>query len=305
MTRPPAAAPPDDTAIDRRTRAGLILYTVSALLLITGVFMISGVVVAWIYDEAETMSGFVAAVVITLLIGVSGFLAFRRHRNASLLTRDGFLVVVLSWLVGSAFGALPFVVTGAIPSYTDAFFETISGFTTTGASILPHIEGLPYSGAVLALAHPLARRHGHRRAHRGHPAAARHRRAQADALGSARSHEMKYLVHPQGIFTLKIGDRPVKKDILYPVAVFFFLYITLVMVTALIVAASGQDLVTAITTGLATVGNIGPGFGAIGPSDNYAHYPDLVKWWLSFAMLTGRLEVYSVLVLLTPTFWRN
>ena len=116
---------------------------------------------------------------------------------------------------------------------------------------------------------------------------------------------MKCLVHPQGIFTLKIGDRPVKKDILYPVAVFFFLYITLVMVTALIVAASGQNLVTAITTGLATVGNIGPGFGAIGPSDNYAHYPDLVKWWLGFAMLTGRLEVYSVLVLLTPTFWRN
>ena len=360
-------------------------------------------------------------------------------------------MVVLSWLVGSAFGALPFVVSGAIPSYTDAFFETISGFTTTGASILPHIEGLPYSGAVLALAHPLARRHGHRRAHRGHPAAARHRfdalthtfgtlatggfsprdasvgaydsafvdcvvtvfmllaavnfslyfqafRGQVRHLsrnlelrvylvvfavgvvlvtlsvsgsvygsigeglryasfqvasiltttgyatanfdvwpplakgvlvtlmlvgGCAGStaggvkvirlvtlfkqalNELKYLVHPQGIFTLKIGDRPVKKDILYPVAVFFFLYITLVMVTALIVAASGQDLVTAITTGLATVGNIGPGFGAIGPSDNYAHYPDLVKWWLSFAMLTGRLEVYSVLVLLTPTFWRN
>ena len=70
-------------------------------------------------------------------------------------------------------------------------------------------------------------------------------------------------------------------------------------------AASGQNLVTAITTGLATVGNIGPGFGAIGPSDNYAHYPDLVKRWLGFAMLTGRLEVYSVLILLTPTFWRN
>ena len=165
----------------------MILYTVSALLLITGVFMISGVVVAWIYDEAETMSGFVAAVVITLLIGVSGFLAFRRHRNASLLTRDGFLVVVLSWLVGSAFGALPFVVTGAIPSYTDAFFETISGFTTTGASILPHIEGLPYS--VLFW------------------------RSLIHWLGG------------MGIVVLTV-------------------YITLVMVTALIVAASGQDLVT-------------------------------------------------------------
>ena len=78
-----------------------------------------------------------------------------------------------------------------------------------------------------------------------------------------------------------------------------------VLVTALIVAAAGQDLVTAISTGLATVGNIGPGFGAIGPSHNYAHYPDAVKWWLSFAMLTGRLEVYSVLVLLSPNFWRR
>ena len=117
--------------------------------------------------------------------------------------------------------------------------------------------------------------------------------------------ELKYLVHPQGIFMLKIGDRRVKKDILYPVAVFFFLYVTLVMVTALVVAAAGQDLVTAISTGLATVGNIGPGFGAIGPTHNYAHYPDAVKWWLSFAMLTGRLEVYSVLVLLSPNFWRR
>ena len=78
-----------------------------------------------------------------------------------------------------------------------------------------------------------------------------------------------------------------------------------VLVTALIVAAAGQDLVTAISTGLATVGNIGPGFGAIGPTHNYAHYPDAVKRWLSFAMLTGRLEVYSVLVLLSPNFWRR
>ena len=117
--------------------------------------------------------------------------------------------------------------------------------------------------------------------------------------------ELRYLVHPQGIFTLRIGDRRVKKDILYPVAMFFFLYIGLVLVTTLVVAGSSPDLTTAFTTGLATVGNVGPGFGAIGPTQNYAFYPDAVKWWLSFAMLTGRLEVYSVLVLLTRTFWRR
>ena len=501
MTRAPAVAPPHDTAIDRHTRSGVILYTVSALLLIAGVFMISGVVVALIHDERDAVSGFAAAVVITLLAGGSGFVSFRRHRNASLLTRDGFLVVVLSWLVVTAFGALPFVVTGAVPSYTDAFFETTSGFTTTGATILADIESLPYSvlfwrslthwlggmGIVVltvailprlgigglklmrseapgptldkltprvtetakilwgiylgltvlevamlllaglgwfdALTHtfgtigtagfsPRNRSVGsydsafvdlvvtvfmlvsavnfslYFQAFRGQvghltrnlelrvyvvvfvvavalvtlsvtgpvygsfgeglrfasfqvasiltttgfttadfdawPALAKGVLMTLMLVGGCAGstaggvkvirlvslfkqgvNELKYLVHPQGIFTLKIGDRPVKKDILYPVAVFFFLYVSLVMVTALIVAASGQDLVTAVSTGLATVGNYGPGFGAIGPSHHYGHYPDLVKWWLSLMMLTGRLEVYSVLVLFTPTFWRQ
>ena len=77
------------------------------------------------------------------------------------------------------------------------------------------------------------------------------------------------------------------------------------LVTTLVVAGSSPNLTTAITTGLATVGNVGPDFGASGPTQNYAFYPEAVKWWLSFAMLTGRLEVYSVLVLLTPTFWRR
>ena len=86
---------------------------------------------------------------------------------------------------------------------------------------------------------------------------------------------------------------------------FFFLYIGLILLTTVVVAAFSPDLTTAFTTGLATVGNIGPGFGAIGPAQSYAFYPEPVKWWLSFAMLTGRLEVYSVLVLLTRIFWRR
>ena len=61
----------------------------------------------------------------------------------------------------------------------------------------------------------------------------------------------------------------------------------------------------AFSTALSTVGNIGPGFGAIGPAENYAHYPVGVKLFLSLAMLTGRLELYSVVVLLTPAFWRK
>jgi len=71
------------------------------------------------------------------------------------------------------------------------------------------------------------------------------------------------------------------------------------------VASSGQDLLTSFTAALATLGNIGPGFGAVGPADNFASLPDYVKWFLSFAMLVGRLELYTVLVLFLPAFWRN
>ena len=72
-----------------------------------------------------------------------------------------------------------------------------------------------------------------------------------------------------------------------------------------VVSLAGGDILTSVTTALATDGNIGPGFGKIGPAENYAFYPDFVKWILSFAMLAGRLELYTVLVLFTPAFWRK
>ncbi len=117
--------------------------------------------------------------------------------------------------------------------------------------------------------------------------------------------EMKYLLHPRGIFTLKISGIPIKKDIVYSISGFFFLYIFMLLIVSIVVGTSGQDLVTSFTTALVTVGNIGPGFGKIGPTENYAFYPGYVKWFLSFAMLVGRLELYTVLVIFTTQFWKR
>jgi len=117
--------------------------------------------------------------------------------------------------------------------------------------------------------------------------------------------EMKYLVHPRGVFMIRLSGQTVKKDIVYAVSGFFFLYIFLLLVVTMIVAASGTDVLTSFTTALATVGNIGPGFGMVGPTDNYAFYPDYVKWVLSAAMIIGRLEIYTILVLFTPMFWKK
>ncbi len=96
-----------------------------------------------------------------------------------------------------------------------------------------------------------------------------------------------------------------RKNIAYAISGFFFLYISTILLVTFIVSTAGIDIVTSLTTALATVGNIGPGFGRIGPTGNYAFYPDYVKWVLSLAMMVGRLEIYTVLVLLTPTFWKT
>ena len=79
----------------------------------------------------------------------------------------------------------------------------------------------------------------------------------------------------------------------------------MLLITTLVVASANNDVLTSMTTALVTLGNIGPGFGKIGPSGNYAYLPPYVKWFLSFAMMAGRLELYTVLILLTPKFWKK
>ena len=70
-------------------------------------------------------------------------------------------------------------------------------------------------------------------------------------------------------------------------------------------AASGVDVLTSFTTALTAVGNIGPGFGLIGPTDNFGFFTDGVKWWLCFAMIAGRLELYTMLLFLFPDYWKK
>lgn len=111
---------------------GRILMTEAALLLLPmGVGALYG----------ESLHPFLIPILALILAGI--LLGLRRPKQTALYARDGFAVVALAWILMSAFGALPFVLSGDIPSYVDAFFETVSGFTTTGATILGEIESLP------------------------------------------------------------------------------------------------------------------------------------------------------------------
>jgi trk system potassium uptake protein TrkH len=477
-----------------------LVRTIAVLLIIVCAFMLFPMAFALYYGELETLRFFfypMAAVMLTATL----ILLLTRKAVIDLSHRDGFLLVTFSWIFSALVGCLPLYLSGSIPSFADAYFETMSGFTTTGASILTEIEGLPKSmlfwrslthwlggmGIVVltiailpllgigayqmmkaeapgpsldkitpkitetarilwliylgltvaetallmiggmslfdALTHtfgtmatggfsPKNRSVGHYdsgfihivvtvfmmlagmnfilhyglitgkikkvfanvelRGYLGIFAAAtlfiafslygrtysrfgeslRYSAFQAASIltttgfttadyatwpffakailftlafiggcsGSTGGgpkvirivtlfklgiYEMKHMAHPRAVFSLRLGKESLKEDMVYSVAGFFFLYMLMLIVTTLVVASGGNDLTTSLSSALVTVGNIGPGFGRIGPTLNYAFYPDYIKWFLSFAMMVGRLEVYTVLVLLTPRFWRR
>lgn len=478
-----------------------VIHVVSLLLLIISLFMLAPLGIAIYNGNTASARAFGFTIVFTVISCSLLWWLTRPKNGLGLRTKEGFLLVTASWISASAVGAIPFVLSGAIPSYTDAFFETISGFSTTGASILTAIEVLPRSvlfwrslthwlggmGIVVltvailpflgvggvqlvraespgptldkmapkitqtakilwilylgftvletvllmgggmslfdALTHtfgtlatggfspkdasvgaynsgfihwvitafmivagtnfgifykllqgnlrdilrdtefktyvliivfsvlvitlvllgvygnfgkslryagfqavsiitttgfatadfdmwPMAAKGvllllmfvgGCSGSTGGGPKVIR-----AVTLIKLALKEMRYMSRPRGIFRVHINGEPVKKNLLYSVSGFFVLYfLCLLFVTTVVSFFGATDIATAFSTALATVGNIGPGFGLIGPTMNYAFYHPLLKWILSIAMLAGRLEVYTVLILLTPSFWRR
>jgi len=118
-------------------------------------------------------------------------------------------------------------------------------------------------------------------------------------------HQMFQIIHPHAVTTLKLAGRPVPADILGSIWGFFILYLSLFVTASLIMAALGLDFVSSFASVAATIGNIGPGFGVVGPVKNYLDVPLTGKWVLVLCMLLGRLEIYTVIVLLAPAYWKK
>ncbi|MEM5948168.1 TrkH family potassium uptake protein [Spirochaetia bacterium 38H-sp] len=476
-----------------------IIRILGFLWLILAAFMLIPFAISC-FEKADTFYAFFTTILIMLLTGLASIVLTKKKETLKMNTKDGFIFVTFAWISASAFGALPFVISYSIPSYTDAFFETMSGFTTTGASILTEIEGFPHSIlfwrslthwlggmgiVVLAVALlPLLGIGGAQLFKAESPGPTLDKIAPSikdtakilwkiylfftlaetvlllfggmnlfDALthtfgtlatggfspknssvgaynsayidvvitvfmvlagfnfglyyyvllrkpgkilqnSEARAYisifvvstlivafsikplygtflnalryagfqnasiltttgyatadfdkwptlakgvlfflmfiggcsgstgggikviriitlakqaitEIKYLIFPYGVFKVKINKEPVRKDFILTVTGFFFLYIFILLGVTLVIAGGGHDLLTAFSGALVTVGNIGPGFAKIGPTQNYSFFSPLIKWVLSFAMMAGRLEIYTVLVLFHPRFWRS
>jgi trk system potassium uptake protein TrkH len=117
--------------------------------------------------------------------------------------------------------------------------------------------------------------------------------------------EFKRALHPNAILPVRYNSKAISGDIVFNILGFFILYMLSFIVGALVFSMFQIDFQSAIGLSASSLGNIGPALGNFGPVNNYAALPPLAQWWSSFLMLIGRLELFTVLILFTPFFWRN
>ena len=114
--------------------------------------------------------------------------------------------------------------------------------------------------------------------------------------------ETRRMLHSRAIIPLRIGERSISDDIVRNTLGFFLIYLSIFVLTALVLTTFNLDLISAFGAAASAIGNVGPAFGEFGPTDNYALLNPIGKWLLSFCMLLGRLEIFTILVLFTRSF---
>ena len=117
--------------------------------------------------------------------------------------------------------------------------------------------------------------------------------------------EMFSLVHPQAVAPLKIAGQLVSNRVVFSVLAFIFLYFITIVVLTFALLLSGLDFLSAVSAIIASINNVGPGLGAVGPGNTYGHLNDFQLWMCTTAMFLGRVEIFTVVILFTPAFWRK
>jgi trk system potassium uptake protein len=477
----------------------IILHLIGFLLIITGILIFTAIPFS-LYFNSGDLAAIITSGFITLISG--GVLWFlTRNANKEIKKKEGYIIVTLGWIAMALFGTLPFIIHGAIPSFTDAFFETMSGFTTTGASILTDIESMPegllywramthwiggmgiilLSIAIIPILgvggmqlyqaevpgptkdkiHPriqdTARRlwiiyvlftlteiillifggmsffdavchsfatlasggfstknnsiahfnspyieyviiifmfiagtnftlhyfalHGRVKEYwkdsefrfylffivtvvsgislflfiyNGQGAESSFRDSAFSVISIISSTgfatvdyehwgsvftlvflflllfgacagstsggikmlryqllfknsllELKRLIHPNAVIPVRHNNKAVHQDIISKVTAFIILYFLIFAMGSAVMNFLGLEFESAMGSVAACMANIGPGLGSTGPVSNYNHVPETGKWLLSFLMLLGRLEIYTVLIIFTPDFWKR
>ena len=116
--------------------------------------------------------------------------------------------------------------------------------------------------------------------------------------------EVRKVIHPHAIIPVKVGSTVIPDDVIRNTLGFVLFYLGIFLIISLALGLFNMDMISAMGASASALGNIGPAFGSVGPYNNYAHLAGGAKWLLSFAMLLGRLEIFTVMVLFSRTFWK-
>ena len=176
-------------------------------------------------------------------------------------------------------------------------FQVVSVITTTGFTTVNYDVWPPLSRAILLLLMFVGGSAG--------STGGAIKVVRVNVLAKHSIRELKRAVYPRRVTVIRLNGKAVPEEVSSAVLAFVILYLSVFLLAMLAMSAMGLDFVSAVGAVAATLGNIGPGFGLVGPACNYSAVPAIGKWLLSFCMLVGRLEVYTVLSMLVPGFWRR
>ena len=176
-------------------------------------------------------------------------------------------------------------------------FQVVSVITTTGFTTVNYDIWPPLSRAILLLLMFVGGSAG--------STGGAIKVVRVNVLAKHSIRELKRAVYPRRVTVIRLNGKAVPEEVSSAVLAFVILYLSVFLLAMLAMSAMGLDFVSAVGAVAATLGNIGPGFGLVGPACNYSAVPAMGKWLLSFCMLVGRLEVYTVLSMLVPGFWRR
>ena len=118
--------------------------------------------------------------------------------------------------------------------------------------------------------------------------------------------QLKKIIYPKGIFVLKYDQNPIDNKFISSIISFIYMYLVIFFILTALLSLTGLDFVTSISGAATSISNVGPGLGSIiGPNGNFSTLPDISKWILTLGMILGRLELFAILVLFLPSFWKN
>ena len=182
-------------------------------------------------------------------------------------------------------------------SFRDALFQVVSIMTTTGFATVDYLQWSPLLGLILFLLFFTGACAG--------TTAGGFKMIRVYLLFKNSFTELKRLIHPNGVIMVKYNHKSVHPNIMTGVMGFAILYIIIFVLGSLVMALFADDMLTACSSVISSMSNVGPGFGSIGPMYTYAPFNEFAKLFLSFLMLVGRLEIFTVMVLFTPSFWKR